>query len=152
VAQFKFRLATLLKLRERHRDERREQLAEAYRAQELLEERKSEIDAEIKVVDNQVRHAAGAGVVKVDQLVDRGRYELILKAELHQLATQSKKLEEEIDRRRTLLIDANRQVRVLEKLSEKQEARHREEFIRREQKVYDEIACQRAAGGDPWAD
>ena len=55
---------------------------------------------------------------------------------------------EEIERRRQTLVQANRDVRVLEKLREKQAGRHRQEEDRRETKVLDEVAGRQVARED----
>ena len=50
----------------------------------------------------------------------------------------------EIERRRLVLAEANREVRVLEILRDKQAAQHRQEEERREMKRLDEVAQQQA--------
>jgi flagellar export protein FliJ len=50
----------------------------------------------------------------------------------------------EIERRREVLVEADRDVRVLEKLREKQTERHRYEENRREIRQLDEVAQLRA--------
>jgi len=63
-----------------------------------------------------------------------------LKAHRKQLEGQREQVAVEIERRREVLVAANREVRVLEKLREKQSQRHREEENRREAKQLDEAA------------
>jgi flagellar export protein FliJ len=145
MAKFKFRLTTLLKIREATRDERQAELAEAYRADDILVERLRQIHGEFGALLEECRKAAGPGAVNIDRLLEAQRYEVMLRAYEKQTLEQRRRLAEEIERRREALLAANREVRVLEKLREHQLERHREEENRRDIKRLDEIAQQRAA-------
>jgi flagellar export protein FliJ len=145
MAKFKFRLTTLLKIREATRDERQAELAEAYRADDILVERLRQIHGEFGALLEECRKAAGPGAVNIDRLIEAQRYEVMLRAYEKQTLEQRRRLAEEIERRREALLAANREVRVLEKLREHQLERHREEENRRDIKRLDEIAQQRAA-------
>lgn len=144
MPRFKFRLATLLKLREATRDERRVQLAEAYRVDDVLRQRLEGVGNELGWLRDLCRRAVGPGTVDVDRLVETQRYELTLRVQQHQLQQQREAVAAEIERRRQSLVEANREVRVLEKLREKQSQRHDFEENRREMKRLDEVA-QRCA-------
>jgi flagellar export protein FliJ len=145
MAKFKFRLATLLKIREATRDQRRAELAEAYRADDILVERLEQIHGELNAMLSECRKAAGPGAVNIDLLIESQRYEITLRAYEKQTLAQRERLAGEIERRRDALLAANRDVRVLEKLREQQIDRHRQEENRRDIKRLDEIAQQRAA-------
>lgn len=145
MAKFKFRLATLLRLRETTRDGRRAELAEAYRVDDLLRRRFDELSSEIEAARGQCRRAAGPGTVDVDRLLEAQRYELTLRSQQGQLEQQRKGVAAEIERRRATLVEANREVRVLEKLRDTQSDRHRQEEDRREIKQLDEVAQRRGA-------
>ncbi len=140
MGKFKFRLATLLRLREAARDERRTELAEAYRLDDVLRERLHGVEQELSSVRGQCRKAAGPGPVDVDQLVEAQRYELSLKAQQGELDRQREVIATEIQRRHQALVGANRDVRVLEKLRRRQAQRHRHEENRQEIKQLDEAA------------
>ncbi len=142
MAKFKFRLATLLRLREATRDERRTELAEAYRADNLLREHLDRVGQELSWLRAQCRKVAGPGTVDVDRLAETQRYELVLRAQQNQLTGQREAVGVEIDRRRQALLEADRDVRVLEKLRHKQAQRHRREEERQEIKQLDEVAGQ----------
>ena len=142
MARFKFRLATLLRLREATRDERRTELAEAYRADNLLSEHLDRVGQELSWLRALCRKVAGPGTVDVDRLAETQRYELVLRAQQNQLAGQREAVGAEIDRRRQTLLEADRDVRVLEKLRHKQAQRHRREEERQEIKQLDEVAGQ----------
>ncbi|NQU25758.1 MAG: flagellar export protein FliJ [Candidatus Nealsonbacteria bacterium] len=140
MSKFKFRLATLLRLREETRDERRAELAEAYRVDDLLQQQLEQMDQQRRTLVERCRKAVGPGSVDVDLLVEAQRFDLTLKAHRKQLEGQREQVAVEIERRREVLVAANREVRVLEKLREKQSQRHREEENRREAKQLDEAA------------
>ena len=57
---------------------------------------------------------------------------------------QRETVQTEIDRRRQVLAEANREVRVLENLRDKQAGQHRQQEERREMKRLDEVAQQQA--------
>jgi len=76
----------------------------------------------------------------VDRILQTHRYEAILKGTLAQLAAQEKQVAAEVERRRQALTEADRQVRVLEKLKERQRDEHQRGQQRQEMKQMDEIA------------
>ena len=140
---YKFRLATLLRLREAARDERRAQLAEAQHAEELVTERVRAMDRELAELVAHAQRAARPGRIDVDVLADAQRYEMLLKAERQLTDQQRQQVVAEVGRRREALMVADRDVRVLEKLRETQLDRHRRDEGVRETKLLDEIASRR---------
>ncbi len=144
MAKFKFRMATSLKLRESVRDQRMAELNEAYRADDVLREKLEALQAEWNFVRDEFRRVVGPGKVNVDQLLESQRYEMTLLAQQAQVKRQREMVAEEIERRRGALMAANRDVKVLEKLRDKQAERFRLEEIGREAKRLDEVAQVRA--------
>ena len=142
MSKFKFRLATLLRLREMTRDERRAQLAEAYRVNDVLRSRLEGLDAELQSLRAHRRASAQPGEVNVDRLVEAQRYELTLMVQRQEILSQRETVQAEIQRRRQALAEANREVRVLENLRDKQADEHRREEDRRERKRLDEASLQ----------
>jgi flagellar export protein FliJ len=139
---YKFRLATLLRLREAHRDEMRVRLAEAQQADQIVANQLARIEADLRQLDERTQRDLQPGQVDVDRLMESQRYELILNAERHATSEQRKIVSKEVERRRNALISADREVRVLEKLRERQFERHREEEQREETKALDEVGIQ----------
>src|SRR5436190_2363256 len=140
MSMFRFRLETLLRVRLAERDQRRADLAKALRAEEVLR-------AEERAIANQQAEAAARGrrlklpgTADVDALLQTHRYEVVLTAQRRQLATQITQVEAESERRRQALVEADRQLRVLEKLRERQAAAHQKEVARQEVKQFDEMA------------
>jgi flagellar FliJ protein len=148
MPKFKYRLATLLRIREAARDERQIELAEAYHADDVLRQHEEQITAEIAGLKESCREAMAPGTVDVDRVLTSQRYEMLLRAHGVQLGKQREQVGAEIERRRQLLVQANREVRVLEKLRERQVERHRDEEARREVKLLDEVGGRLGAGDD----
>lgn len=142
MPNFRFRLATLLRLRESARDERRARLAEAYAAEQKLLARGDEIRGEQQELKQRHR-GPGVGRVNVDQMLAFDRYSVLLKAELQALEHQHKLLSEEIEKRRQALVAADREVRLLEKFREKLQERHQQQEAATAMKQLDEIAARR---------
>ncbi|MBC7351107.1 MAG: flagellar export protein FliJ [Thermogutta sp.] len=153
MAQFQFRLESVLKIRERERDNRRLELLQAISAEEILLEQAKLLDARQKRLQEDLRAATRAGLLDVDQVLAYRRYELILAAQQDELVRQLKAIREEIERRRAALLEANRALRVLELLRDKQRERFRKNAVKNELKQMDELANrQSSVEGDAWAE
>jgi flagellar protein FliJ len=148
MARFKFRMATLLKLREAARDERRSELAQAYRADDVLAEHLEQVRVELNALVNQCRKAVGPGTINIDRLIEAQRYEIILKVRQQGLNEQRGKLAAEIERRRVALLAANRDVRILEKLRERQVEQYNQAENRLDIKRLDEVARLQALAAE----
>ncbi len=140
MAKFKFRLTTLLKMREAARDERRAALAQAYEAESVLHQRERDLNDQMGQLREQYHQAALPGALKVDRLVENQRYELVLRDQQNLSRQQLQQLNEEIERRRAALVEADREVRVLEKLRHNQQRAHAQQEFRQEVKQLDEVA------------
>lgn len=140
-----FRLSTLLKLREATRDERRSALAEAFRAETKLSETIAAVDAEFAELAADYREATRPGRLNVDRLLECQRREALLVAQRNEYARQRDLILAEIERRREALALADREVKTLDKLRERQEHAEAKREARREAKQLDEFALQGAA-------
>lgn len=134
-------MATVLRLREAARDERRRHLAEALEAERMLERQRDEVEAQMRDLATTIRESS-TGSLDVDQMLSRDRYQLLLKGHREVLRQQSGRLSDEIARRREALVHADREVRVLERLREVQHEAHRQEEERRELAALDEAAAR----------
>jgi len=137
---FRFRLETLLRLRLVERDQRRAELAKALRAEEMLRSEQRTLEQQQAEAAQRGRQLKSPGAADVDALLQTHRYELVLAAKHRQLAAQIVQVQAESERRRQTLVEADRQVRVLEKLRERQAAAHRQQTERLETKQFDEMA------------
>jgi flagellar FliJ protein len=151
MPRFRFRLESVQKLRRAKRDERRLKLAEAYEAERVLRQHRQELADEMQQVRLRLRDASRPGEVQVDALLDVHRYELLLRARQSHFEQQQVRVSAEIERRRQALVEADREVRALEKLEEKQALVHRHNEQRLETKQLDELAQRRppTRGGEP---
>ncbi len=140
MPQFRFRLQTLLKVRLAQRDERREALAKAIQAQGIIEERITDVDQEIQAARTAQRNGAKPGPINVDGLMNLGRHEVTLRAEINRLQKQKQQVSAERERLRAALIEADRALRVLEKLKERQLQDFQRVEAMRDAKTMDEVA------------
>ncbi|HXT57376.1 MAG TPA: flagellar export protein FliJ [Pirellulales bacterium] len=152
MARFQFRLATLQRLREVVRDERRGQLAEMLRLADSLEEQKRQVVENLRELAQSRRVSAGA--VDVDRMLAASRYEAVLMLEQVNYERQLAAVAAEIEKRREALAAADRDVRTLEKLHESQLQRHREEQEQAAMKQLDEMALRGFRGEErpSWSD
>ena len=141
IPMFSFRLETVLRLRIAERDERRGELAKALRAAEILEERRQQVAEEMQENQELARKLAEPGSANVNRILQTHRYEAILKGSLAQISIQEKQVAAEVERRRQILTEADRQVRVLEKLEVRQRDEHRRKELHQEMKQLDEVAA-----------
>jgi flagellar protein FliJ len=146
MSKYRFRLETLQKVREARRDEHRAALAETFRAEQALAESRAELSAEAEALRTLQRSASAGRYLDVNKLLEAQRYELLLKARSQELAKQAVLLAAETERRRQILVESDREVRVLELLDE----RHRQEFDVEQQRLetrqLDEVATVRWRG------
>src|SRR4051812_38751106 len=124
MAKYRFRLETLQKVRQARRDQQRASLAEAYRAERILAENRAQLAAEKHALRELRRSAATGQYLDVNRLLEAQRYELLLKAQEQELAKQAVLLAAESERRRQALVEADREVRVLEMLDERHRQAH----------------------------
>ena len=143
MARFRFRLQTLRRLREIHRDEQRGRLATAYEAERILTAQREGVIAETAALADSQRQLMQQGALDVTLLLASQRYKQALEAQIRTLTEQAAKLAEEVERRRQTLVEADREVRVLDKLEERKRDLHREASQRAETKVLDEVASTR---------
>jgi flagellar protein FliJ len=142
MTAFKFRLETLLRLRVAERDQRRNDLAKALRAEEMLRAEDQALAQKQAATAEESRRLKLPGSADVDALLQTHRFELALTTQRRMLASQIVQVQAEAERRRLALVEADRQVRVLEKLRERQAAAHRREAERLDVKQFDELAAQ----------
>jgi len=140
---FRFRLQTLERLREAARDACREQLADALRVDDRLREQQTELERHLHTARE--LQTVRAGKVDVDRLLEAQRYETDLLGEARHVAEQRLRVAEEIDRRRASLVEADREVKVLEKLKAARRTEHEQAERRADVRRLDEVAGRRHA-------
>ena len=108
-----------------------------------LSNRSARVAKGLDDLKRQHRLTASRGRVDIDRVRSAQRYELVLRLEENLIEQQTAALEVEIEKRRNALIAADREVKVLEKLRQRQHERFRDECNRREMKETDDVAgCQ----------
>jgi len=143
MTKFRFRLATLQKLREAHRDQMRSKLAEAYQAEQILAQQIEALHGEAASLQQTQRASMQTTATNVNQLLNTQRYQSVLRSQIAAMKEQTQMLVAEIEKRRQALVEADQQVRVLDKLKKRQLAVHRHDQQQAETKAMDEIASRR---------
>ena len=141
MPSFHYRLETLLKMRGLERDRCRIALKEALDRQKSLQEKLDAVDEEIVELSDRERSAFASGAVDMVLIRDLGRYKTVLYDNRTEMLRQMVPIREEVEVCRARLLEADRSVKTLEKLREKQRHEHRAEAERRENKEFDEIAA-----------
>ena len=137
---FRFSLERVLEYRKRLEDEAAQALAEALHRVEDLRRRIERCRAE--VLENRAALLTPEAAEGPARLLIADYLEALRHDELRLLDDQAA-WEEEADRRRVTAVAASRERRLLEKLKEKQAARHARQERLNEQRVYDETATLR---------
>lgn len=145
MAQPKFRLETLLSIRENLLKEKQAELAKAYEAERIVEEKRRKTLDEMVALSGQARSMMQSGRIDVGFLLGARRHEAFLLAMRKDMDEKLVLIRQEIDLRRQAVIEANKEVKILEKLKEKQRERYRIEQGKSDVKRMDEIAEMRTA-------
>ncbi len=143
MAKYRFRLQTLQKLRELHRDELQGRLAEALRAEEIVRNQIKAVHTEIVEAQAAQRAQLQSPITNMNSLLSMQRYQAVLRTQLTTLGNQSQVLAAEAEKRRQAVVEADKQVRLLERLHDRQLAAHRYQEQLAETKLMDEIASTR---------
>lgn len=130
-----------MRLRLSERDQRRADLAKALRALEVLQTELAKVQAEQRDVAHRGRALKAPGGADVDALLATHRYDMLLTVKRLQLGEQISQVQGECERRRLALVEADRTVRVLEKLRERRELDYQRQAERREIRQLDEVGA-----------
>lgn len=141
MGAFTFRLQSVLKVRREARDQARYELARALQAETILKTQQEEGQEEVRQLLSQLVKAQTTGEISVDWIMELRRYEVVLKTQLAQVLEQMEQVAGEVERRRDLLANADREVKVLERL----EAKKKNEWLKREQRL-EQVENDEAAG------
>jgi len=140
MSKFIFRLELTLKLRVTERDARRIELADALARANHVQRQIDTIDEELQAM--MYARPLGAGLVDIGRLLATERYCAALRENRVACERQRLQVTEEVARRREALMSADRDVRTLEKLRERQLASYQAQAQRREQRELDEIGAR----------
>lgn len=120
MARFEFRLKALLEVRAAERDAQRSQLAELLAAEERLRAHQATVAAELERALSAHGEAVARGHLDIDRLQAAQAFEQSLRNELLVLVRRQQDLDRLVSEQQELLVEAQRQVRVLEKLRDRQ--------------------------------
>ncbi|MBA2116900.1 flagellar export protein FliJ [Bremerella alba] len=140
MSKFRFRLETYLRLKIAARDQCRAELAEVLRAEEQLKEHQAGIESDIRDQHAFIRGRTEAGALNIDLITASQREVMFLKSLQIEKQQLMLKLRPHIQQRRQALIDADHEVRTLEKLKEQKQEQHIKLEAAIEAKQMDEIA------------
>ena len=135
-----FRLKTLLKLNEQARDQRQRMLSDAKQAVELLQNRIDQLESELADIKQQTSHLVQQQTINPDTWADQQRYRWVLQSQKSQMLAQRGQLEQEVERRENALMDADREVKKLEKMRDRELELERVRLNQLEQKELDDLA------------
>jgi flagellar export protein FliJ len=142
AGRFEFRLEAVLRVRRLERDRERRHVAEQQRKVQSLKEAIQQLGLEMRLNVEEARVSQD----RADLDLSSVRAHRYVDARLHRqvLETQAAldEAEEELARRRAALAEASSRCKAIEKLRERQEARHKLELRRTEQAETDEQAGQ----------
>lgn len=140
----KFRLATLLKIRERERDQAGQAVSDALIAIAKMDEAKRDIDEQNRAMD-ELRKQSSNGLISLGQILDAQRYQLVLAAQAAHIAQDRSLLVQELERRQAKLLKCQQSVKSLEKLRDNRFAAEDELALNKEQERLDEWSNTRVA-------
>lgn len=138
---FRFRLQTLLKVREMREQERQREHAAALNHVLLQREQVSKIDDRRKELIQETR-ALGEGAIPIGHLLMANRYQQKLKRDRLHSGEVLRGLEKQTEERRVELVKASTEKKIYEKLRERQKAQFVQRFVDLEKKENDEIGLQ----------
>ncbi len=131
------RLATILKLRQKQRDQAALAVSDARNAIERLDEKLREIDQQNRIMDA-LRKQSSTGTIDLGQILEAQRYQLVLAAQASHIASDRSLLIQELERRQAALLQCQQSVRAIEKLQENQLRADEDAAQRRDQHNLDE--------------
>ncbi|MCL2005508.1 MAG: flagellar export protein FliJ [Planctomycetaceae bacterium] len=138
---FTFRLEPLITLRDNALKERQADLAKAYEARQILETDIKKLDQQLSEGRESARTLMQEGQkINVDYLLGFRRQEMFLLANQDELKEKMAIIDEEIEVRRAAVAEANKELKIVEKLKEQRFEKYLEEQNKSEMKAMDEIA------------
>ncbi|MCU0715062.1 MAG: flagellar export protein FliJ [Pirellula sp.] len=140
----KFRLATLLKIRERERDHAAKNVQDARMAIEKLSTQKQELLAENESM-NAIRKSASVGAMNLQSILDTQRFQMVLGAQVQQIENHLGTLNQELQRREAQLLKCQQAVKSLEKLRDQRAEAAETLILQKQQERTDEWASVRFA-------
>jgi flagellar protein FliJ len=143
MAPFRFRLASVLRYRERKREDKRLELREVEQAQARLRGEIERLETRLERLSLDIEELPVLPVAPVELRLGAD-FSQTLSLRIRECRRLLADIESRASAKRAELLEANRDVKTLEQLRERRRERHRLEESRAEQKLTDE-AGQRGA-------
>lgn len=119
MKKFQFTLQKLMDFREQELDRQKNALAVLQGDLKKIQDRREELVAQVVRYSNDLVAAGSAGV-SVAEMAMRKRYIVTLQQEIHECERRAVLKQQEIDKQLSVVVDATKDVKTLEKLEEKQ--------------------------------
>lgn len=142
MTQQRFRLDQVQHHRHNLREQRRQELLEAQRAEDQVSTHIAGLQSEIQMLRAQSRTAIQPGALDLARVKHAQRYEQSLRAEMESAKRRRQSLAEEVSRRREMLIEADRESKLVDKVQERAAQHRRTEQTRREAIVLTDYVSQ----------
>jgi flagellar protein FliJ len=142
VSDYRFRLQSIVQLRERERDAAIASYREALTARNKLQSQVDEIMKE-HAAQQPIQVDSILNRVDTQRLIESQRYQMFLIQQANHLRSQIKMIDDECEKRRLRLVKREQAVRSLEKLKEKQQTDWENQQAARQQMSLDQWAAFR---------
>ena len=142
MAEFRFRLASVLRFRERVKQEKQWELALLNEARRSLEENIHDLEQELRRAEDATVGEEGA-IYSAIELRFRGDYACALERRIREKRDSIVTLDGKLAEKREALVEAMRRVKVLERLRLRREEKFRHELNAADQKFRDEVSLRR---------
>ncbi len=139
MAGFQFRLESVLKVRESRRDLCRQVLGQVLHEQQKLENQKKRIEAERQSQLDELKSIAQEGQFDVDAMSNRRYYAGQLSSQILEIEHQKAFVSQQIKLCRQALTKADQEVKVIEKLKEKQLSEYTTAQLKKETQELEEV-------------
>jgi len=153
MKKFKFRLERVQRLRERTREQRKLQLAEAINFRMQIEGQKEQLTELRTNEQEQLRSELSKPEVVVEDAIRARVFDSLLARHAVRVAEQLKQIESVVEQRRLQLMEAEKSVRIIEKLGDKVRQRYNTMLDQADRQLMDELALladqrKRSAAGE----
>jgi flagellar export protein FliJ len=148
MPQAHLRLDKVHHIRQNAREQRRIELLEAQQAEDQVAAQVVALQSDLRSLRGHLQSATTPGQLNLDDLRHAQRYERSLRGELESAQSRCEALSAEVERRRHSLVEADREVKVLDRWQEKQQVQFRIDQARREAKHDDQAIVAAYARSD----
>lgn len=140
--QFQFRLETVRKLREQARDRQRRVVAEAVQRVVCIEENITHLNRELKNSMDDALNDRSVAQIDISAMRESQLYRGWIHRKILEAQIELTKSNQALDLERNKLGESSKQLKVIEKLRDRQWRRYQSRLQRAEQLMYDESALQ----------